>query len=341
MKRRIFGRGFTLIELLVVIAIIGVLIALLLPAVQSAREAARRSQCGNQLHQFAVAILNYESNHRVLPDNIRWNGQNPTGVPVNGGWPVHAAVLPFIEQENVWTKMNYELRPNSAGPTWDSWANQNTTALNQRIEFFICPSTPGTTGPRTSYRVNCGIWNNIPGPFHHVIDRFIPMMGITDGTSNTALVSERVIGYAYHQSNDHLCRLRTNVGPSGFPWAMDFNQITQAGLDQVRLACEQATVPYAPRYDDNGGVWMYSRMRDTGYYHLMTPNAASCLSASRGSGANGGLLATWPATSLHPGGVNVAFADGKVQFVTESVDVLLWQGMATPARGDNTRSGDL
>lgn len=339
MRNRFFMRGFTLIELLVVIAIIGVLIALLLPAIQSAREAARRSQCGNQLHQFAIAILNYESNHRTLPDNIRWNGSGATGV--NGGWPVHAAILPFIENETIWATMNNMLRPNSAGPDWNNWSNQNTTSLNYRVEFFICPSNPGTTGPRTSYRVNCGIWNNIPGPFHHIVDRFLPMSSVTDGTSNTALVSERVIGFAYHQSNDHLSRVRTNVGPSSFPWAMDFNQITQAGLDQVRQACEQANVPYVTRYDDNGGVWMYSRMRDTGYYHLMVPNAATCLSSSRGSGNNGGLLGTWPATSLHPGGVNVAFGDGKVQFVSESVDVLLWQAMATPGRGDNTRTADL
>jgi prepilin-type processing-associated H-X9-DG protein len=285
-----------------------------------------------------LAILNYEGNFRTLPDNIRWNGSLSIGV--NGGWPVHAAILPYTENENIWATMNYSLRPNSAGPDWNNWSNQNTTALNQRIEFFVCPSTPGTSGPRTSYRVNCGIWNNIPGPFHHIVDRFLPMMGITDGTTNTALVSERVIGYSYHHSNDHLCRARNKVGPSGYPYPMDFNQITQAGLDQVRQACEQASTPYNANYDANGGVWMYSRMRDTGYYHLMAPNAATCLSnsPSRSPDGNGGRLGSWPATSLHPGGVNAAFADGKTQFISESIDHLVWQALATPARGDNTRT---
>src|SRR5829696_7474861 len=126
MKRR---RGFTLIELLVVIAIIGVLIALLLPAVQAAREAARRSQCANNLKQIGLAIHAYADSYNVFPA-----GRSSLAQAVVGGenWSVHAFLLPWLEQAQTFDALNFHLRPDQSV--------ENDTAQRLWINAYLCPS---------------------------------------------------------------------------------------------------------------------------------------------------------------------------------------------------------
>src|ERR1700722_831199 len=120
------GRGFTLIELLVVIAIIGILIALLLPAIQAARESARRSQCSNNLKQIGIGMHNYHDTHRVLPFGC---GAPDAVTPQTGTWA--ALLLPFIEQQTVYALFNFKLAMNDPG---------NAAAVASLVDTYVCPS---------------------------------------------------------------------------------------------------------------------------------------------------------------------------------------------------------
>jgi prepilin-type N-terminal cleavage/methylation domain-containing protein/prepilin-type processing-associated H-X9-DG protein len=336
--------GFTLIELLVVIAIIAVLIALLLPAVQMAREAARRTQCRNNLKQFGLAIHNYVSTHAVLPAMQRWNGGfNPTGVAgdwvaVNGGYSTHVYCLPYLEHAALFNSINFSKRANSAYNEWNFWDNSNTTSLNKRVDNFICPSCPDLGGPRTTYKSNCGIWNleQGGGPFHHINSYWRPLKAITDGTTHTAAMSEKVLGQSYSNVKGDLGNLRNTVGPGTWPWTGGSHNLSHDQLDQLANACRDATNANAPYVSgDIGGVWFYSRIRDTGYYHLMTPNSPTCRTPTRD-----GLLATWPASSLHPGGVNVLYLDGSVRFIGSNVEIRMWRAQGTIDAGDFAGSAE-
>ena len=225
--RQVRSRGFTLIELLVVIAIIAVLVALLLPAVQSAREAARRSSCSNNLKQLGLAIHNYESSFQSLPSSSLYPcpAINPiTGSQTCWGFGVSplVAILPYIEQGTIYSAYNVQLGvygsfpPSTAGPiTW--WAN--TTVFNMQLAVFLCPSDSKILKqPVTNYVANIGgpfILNGYSGPFvplnPNMTDNgngtYTPwvypysqntgptgLSAILDGTSNTALWSEAVTG---------------------------------------------------------------------------------------------------------------------------------------------------
>ena len=124
-------RGFTLIELLVVIAIIAVLIALLLPAVQSAREAARRIQCTNNLKQLGLAVHNYESGNGALPPQMSLLFNTSGVVAWKSQWGVSSRVLPYLEGSNLYSAINY------SNKTSDS---SNLTAIAQSVKAFLCPS---------------------------------------------------------------------------------------------------------------------------------------------------------------------------------------------------------
>jgi prepilin-type N-terminal cleavage/methylation domain-containing protein len=202
---RVDRRGFTLIELLVVIAIIAVLIALLLPAVQAAREAARRSQCVNNLKQLTIAILNYETSNGALPPT----GVNSTTIPI-GTFGMKARILPFLEQNAMFNSCNFTFNP-------EATQGQNDTVIASQINTMLCPSdgnVPGVswtfkngTGARTvgatSYPNNIGtVKSNFGGNFDGPAYRMnypsggptITMAAIRDGLSSTVIFSEWIKG---------------------------------------------------------------------------------------------------------------------------------------------------
>jgi len=184
-------RGFTLIELLVVIAIIAVLIALLLPAVQSAREAARRSQCVNNLMQLSIAMQNYESAHELLPPGV----VDPTS-PIQSipkgyhiGWV--ARILPYIERKNIFNNLNFMV---------GAYATENSTAGSMVISFLLCPSdgsrfTSTLGGALTNY---AGCYNDVEAPIATTntgiffLNSKISHDDIPDGSSETIFLSEKV-----------------------------------------------------------------------------------------------------------------------------------------------------
>jgi prepilin-type N-terminal cleavage/methylation domain-containing protein/prepilin-type processing-associated H-X9-DG protein len=184
-------RAFTLIELLVVIAIIAVLIALLLPAVQSAREAARRAQCCNNLMQLGIAIVNYESSHERLPPGV----VNSTGpvldVPkgYHFGWLTQ--ILPYCDQKNVYNHLNFNI---------GLYETQNFTARTIVSRSFLCPSDPGPSRGLTSVAMTsyAGIHNDVEAPIAannsgvFFLNSSVRYEDITDGSSQTLFVSEKL-----------------------------------------------------------------------------------------------------------------------------------------------------
>ena len=210
-------RGFTLIELLVVIAIIAVLIALLLPAVQSAREAARRAQCTNNLKQIGLALHNYHTANDVFPLGTSFNPVDTAGDPgVWASWSAQALMLGYMEQTPLYNAINFSWGPLATGTTTsDGTGGINTTATHTLITSFVCPSDPycgggqqnindyascfGTTGLPLYTWSNTGgppLYNQQPSGSTGMFTFAIPygVRDCTDGTSNTVAYAEWLVG---------------------------------------------------------------------------------------------------------------------------------------------------
>jgi prepilin-type N-terminal cleavage/methylation domain-containing protein/prepilin-type processing-associated H-X9-DG protein len=371
-SRRRTPPGFTLIELLVVIAIIAVLIALLLPAVQSAREAARRAQCTNNLKQIGLAFHNYESaNGTFSPTTILV--PCPIGAPATwdqacGGfqssWSAFARSSPFLEQSAFYNAINFDFT--YSGPA-------NTTVTFTPLNFLYCPSDPGdhiddgslggTFDATTSYGTCDGDWyvwsvnwgtTNSVGPMNRSLfgpnyARRIAM--ITDGTSNTLAASEGYIGHAqmrscYNTPTPPSDPITGTWTPTNVPLP---GSNSAAALAYVISACGtgngkvKAGGPIGHTRWANGGVY-YS-----GFTTAMPPNSPVTAISRGGSNVGQNVPMDWDsvdendggptymalaASSYHPSGVNALFADGSVHFIKNSVSAVNWRALGTIAGGE-------
>jgi len=357
------GKGrhaaFTLIELLVVIAIIAVLISLLLPAVQAAREAARRSQCVNNLKQMGLAIHNYISTIEALPPSGSSHYNASYHVPTTNAYAMKVRILPYMEQQQVYNAINFSLDP-EWGTDSSGWEVANVTAKAMRISAFLCPSDlrkgnrndRGATGPNISQTTN--YMNNIGGNRWYTGGRpdgpaYFPGTGpdsgqneaacratlslaaITDGTSSTAIYSEFIKGDGVDPANarDGLGMIYT--GGSRRAGGNTPASVIAANQVDARL-CDQSTTK---NWSWKGERWMCQDPGRGGFYsHTQTPNRKSCVY----SDDNGVNFNTWEAIiaagSAHPGGVNVLFLDGSVKFVKNTVNYATWYGIGTFAGGE-------
>ncbi|WP_165220197.1 DUF1559 family PulG-like putative transporter [Aquisphaera insulae] len=346
-------RGFTLIELLVVIAIIAVLIALLLPAVQSAREAARRAQCVNNLKQIGLAIHNYHSSTNAVPwgDGPWWNE-----------WSAHTLLLPYIEQGPLYNAINFGDGYPTFTPDWVAGAPYNTTVTYAKVAAFLCPSDDdrltGAFGhnnymansgsaPNSCYGGNAGTpaWNGpSAGPFIFSSDPYhlgggtyggssISMASITDGLSNTAAFSERVkaIGSNISEASAPFDGSKPSASLA-VPTAVD-NSLEGSPQAFYQVCFQTPPKPgpsnndMAVGNDDNisGSLWAMGIPAASRYVHVMPPNTWSC---------RNGLQIAHVASSRHPGIVNVLFCDGSVKAIKSSIDKSTWWGLGSRAGGE-------
>jgi len=309
--------GFTLIELLTVVGIIGVLLGLLLPAVQAAREAARRVQCVANLRQIGLALHNYHAVHDRFPTSQL---PDKSGVQRNG-FSELSFILPHLEQGPLFNALNFDFAA-VEGPDYPT--EENHTARNTRVATFLCPSD-GETNHISNYRFNRGRFGEwTTGESYDGAFGTAPSQAtITDGLSNTAFVSERVAGDFDPGSQDSVRNVKSpSHGSPGVIIRSD------AQFIPICLADSPGN------WDGTAGrYWLFSGAMYGNYSHNGTPNdrRPSCGFGTRGDWGTGGLN---PPRSYHSGGVNVLMGDGRVTAVADGIAPGVWTAMGTRSAGD-------
>jgi len=307
--------GFTLVELLVVIAIIGILIALLLPAVQAAREAARRTQCTNNLKQLALACHNYHDVHKVFPSShINYNGSYYCG----GGprWPMtlnHSGwtlTLPFFEQGTVYDRIDFRLPTgpseypcNGTTPANPPVPAQNEAAAAAILSVFNCPSDNGLE------TIAAGTWF----PYYS-------LQNVAAQRSNYDFSTDSLYTL-YNYSWDWLVQnAPTRLRMFGINSYSTFKDVTDGSSNSVMLAETTRTV-----YNGLATAWSYRGWVMTGHDIAQDHGHARGINcwayANNPATALPGRLGNWGTTgSLHPGGANFALGDASVRFISETTD---------------------
>lgn len=336
MSRPLPRRAFTLIELLVALTVIGVLIALLIPAVQGAREAGRRARCLSQLRQIGLAIQAYASTHQAFPPiGPRWFNPIVGSDFVGFRYSPYARMLPELDLAVWFNAINF-------GPvaTVGRSLDANDTVMRSTLAVALCPSDTVAPVPgygRANYRFclgptpRCSSQPGDPlsesGPFTNWLT--LRPADFTDGLSHTVGASERLQGDwtrgVFRQGGDYLLSEQT----------LD---VLDGAADRANALCD-ATDPATNPADSRGGeTWFLSGLTFTNYNHCRTPNpkqrectyGITADSLHDRSMRNGVISAT----SRHPGGVNVLMMDGSAHFVADAVELNLWRGLATRSGGE-------
>jgi len=355
------SRGFTLIELLVVIAIIAVLIALLLPAVQAAREAARRSQCVNNLKQLGLAVHNYVSQNNVLPLQSMYPASADVSWGWSYGWPL--GLLPNMEQTTMYNAFNFSTGffGNAAGNTFQQG---NTTVAYVQIATLICPSDGVRRRPQAPYGTTNYVGNmGGPGVINWMTGTIVPngsfisgwgdsgnfgpvgLEAVRDGTSNTALFSERLVGIngspPVRLDSTDAKRGIFNVGTGGGAKTGNAGALAFIGACKSLPGSTMSGSGTDGYSDRSGYVWCASypwHVVVNDYTHFGGPNMPACQNPATeyfGSWLTfGGPTHSAPPTSNHPGGVNVCFSDGSVRFVKDQVNLPTWWALGTRNGGE-------
>ncbi len=315
--------AFTLVELAVVVGILCILMAILLPAVQAAREAARRTRCQNNLRQIGVGLHAYHATHGTFP---------PAGTGIHawysGDHSVHLRLLPFLDQVALFNTVNFALGTTpphgvSIMSEADMAADRamNETASHVTLASFLCPSDSLASGPTTSYRGNTGVGPGMNtsaeypdsgnGIFPEVV--MVNAARVSDGLSHTVAFSERLVGTGVAQQ----------ARPERDAYPMPFELFT---ADQSLQGCRIAVISGRSPFLDAGKWWYWTGREYSLYSHAQEPNGSipDCLNQLSMPGK--GVMT---ARSQHPGGVNALMADGSERFVPETINRAAWRALGT------------
>ena len=293
--------GISMIELLVVLAVISLLLALLFPAVQITRETARGIQCRSHLRQLGIAFQSYHSDYGVFPVELQ----------------PFVSLLPYVEQSALHKVI-------------EDFTNSSGASANPvfGVVVYICPSDTRANASlgHTSYLINEGYGYQTFGENGMRLPRTYPIpytrdRDITDGLSNTACLSERLVAFR----NSTPAEIGTQ--PGRFSWFIATPRLGANQHDAFAKEClTQRTTALT------GILYPFERLTtEHGYDHLLPPNSVGCLNATPMSSYHSLPTSTDPATSMHRGGVYVLYADGSVRFVSNVIDVAVWQGIGTRA----------
>jgi len=331
--------AFTLVEVLVVIALVGLFSALMLPAAQRVREAARRICCGNNLHQLGLALHEYEAIHGNFPPakQLEPGFTISPGLSFDGfrDYSAHCYLLPYLERNALYSSVNFAL---PVAEYWNATAplsgslGANTTAMNTTVGQFLCPSDPDalpSSPGRNSYRANVGpgLCGSSPGvgagdgrgAFAH--SAYMLLRDFTDGLSSTVAFSEKLCGSG-------VGRFRSDRDFVFSNWSGNTAQLT---LDNMVSECRSITHPPSNYSFDSGKTWAIGGTRYTTYTHTGSPNSDFVDCAIRGGKPPCGAFT---ARSIHGDGVNCLMGDGTVRFVSSNVDLELWRAVGTRNGGE-------
>lgn len=356
LRRSTPRRAFTLIELLVVIAIIGVLIALLLPAVQAARESARRAQCLNNLKQLGLAVNTYHEKFNVLPaDGIFLGAAFGTCCPPSNdgsGWGWNASwtvsLLPELDNMPIYAAYNF-----NRGADFP----ENRTVGAMQLNFLVCPSD--SIGERPDFNWGCMSYHGNhggPGQLHNwsgtIVQNwtsypqqwwgkdsnhgYFGLRSVRDGTTTTALFSEKLIGMPNNEAVS-LTHPHGKRGIYNISVPFEFNTGNVVAAETAMTACK--TLPGNSTSTNtylSGAHWSLAypwHTTNSAYTHFMTPNQYHCHNSNEGYGLGGnpwgGLTSMVTASSDHPGGVNLAMCDGSVKFIKDTIAHRVWWALGS------------
>lgn len=322
--------GWTLLEAVVAVSVLGLLLAVLLPAVMSARESSRRVECTNHLRQFGAALHSFESTHGRFPAMVHETGLDPVyRTPFSRHlYSPHVYLLPHLDQMPLFSQIDVSREfpgtrdPAEIPPEW-----------NVAIPVFLCPSDAGYPG--TNYRCCTG-----PRPLANDSERwlggtgaFADMRGFRtsefrDGLANTVVMSERT------QSDENITVFSTDdFWYAGVPPTL--RPITSDEMQRICGSLSSAPSQFMPYA---GRVWVTAGYANTLYNHVLPPNAIEpdCSADNDGATLGDGTVGAFKASSRHPGGVNVLYGDGSVRLIGNAIDLELWRAMATRNQNDRT-----